>query len=97
MSALAQLLGAKGRRPEGTAEKPRSFIWGGVTYTPVRPGHLNRARCPPGDDFAGLGIHIPLLQLVSGLPIDAIETDRGSTARVNTDRFCICGGLVQSR
>jgi hypothetical protein len=29
----------------------------------------------PRDDLAGLGIHILLLEPVSGLPIDAIETD----------------------
>jgi hypothetical protein len=29
----------------------------------------------PRDDFAGLGIHVLLLQTVSGLPIDAIEAD----------------------
>jgi hypothetical protein len=29
----------------------------------------------PRDDLAGLGIHVLLLQPVSGLPIDAIETD----------------------
>src|SRR6476469_6835305 len=29
----------------------------------------------PRDDLASLGIHILLLQPVSGLPIDAIETD----------------------
>jgi hypothetical protein len=29
----------------------------------------------PRDDLAGPGIHILLLQAVSGLPIDAIETD----------------------
>jgi hypothetical protein len=27
------------------------------------------------DDLAGLGIHVLLLQAVSGLPIDAVETD----------------------
>jgi hypothetical protein len=29
----------------------------------------------PRDDLAGLGIHILLLEPVSGFPIDAIETD----------------------
>ena len=35
----------------------------------------------PRDDLAGPGIHILLLQPVSGLPIDAIETDFFAAAR----------------